>query len=141
MPETPPSLGKLVSAYPIAPAFLQRAAFIAVLAFLFFLGMMFAYYMRQSIGYFLLATAFLLLYLVTMFSLVTQKKSVVRIFENGVTYKKFESRWDEIETVTNSPGKKPQIEIRKRDGESTVLPSTIDGLDQIAAYLKNKVAA
>ncbi len=141
MAETPPNLGRLISTHPIAPAFLQRAAFIAVLAFLFFLGMMFVFYMRQSIGYFLLATAFLLLYLVTMFSLVMQKRSVVKIFENGITYKKFEGRWDEIETVEDSSGQKPRIEIKKRSGESVVLPTTIQGLDQIAAHIKSKITA
>lgn len=140
MSETPSSLGKLISAHPIAPVYLQRAAFIAVLAFMFFLGMMFAFYARQSIGYFLLATAFLLLYLVTMFSLVMQKKSVVRIFENGITFKRFESRWDEIETVTSTPGKNPQIEIRKHGGDTVVLPSTINGLDQITVYINDKLS-
>ena len=45
------------------------AAFIAVLSFLFFLAMMFAYYIRQSMLYFLLATAFLIVYIITMISL------------------------------------------------------------------------
>ncbi len=138
MSEDLKNLGKLISIHPIAPVHLQRAAFIAVLAFLFFLAMMFAYYARQSIGYFLLATAFLLLYLVTMFSLVMQKRSVVRIFENGITFKRFESRWDEIETVMSTPGKNPQIEIRRHGGESIAIPSTIPGLDQISVLLKNK---
>ena len=54
----------------MAPAQLQRAVFIAVLSFLFFLAMMFAYYIRQSALYFLLATAFLIVYLITMVSFV-----------------------------------------------------------------------
>ena len=48
---------------------MQRAAFTAVLSFLFFLGMMFAYYILQSTIYFLLATAFLIVYVLTMISL------------------------------------------------------------------------
>jgi hypothetical protein len=52
----------------IQPAQLQRAVFIAVLSFMFFLAMMFAFYIRQSMLYFLLATAFLILYIVTMIS-------------------------------------------------------------------------
>ena len=52
-----------------SPAQLQRAAFIAVLSFLFFLAMMFTYYLRQSLLYFLLATAFLVVYVITMISL------------------------------------------------------------------------
>jgi len=48
---------------------LQRASFVAVLSFLFFLAMMFAYYTRQSALYFLLATAFLIVYIITMVSI------------------------------------------------------------------------
>lgn len=58
-----------------SPAHLQRAVFIAVLSFLFFLAMMFAYYIRQSALYFLLATAFLIVYLVTMISFVRLRRS------------------------------------------------------------------
>jgi hypothetical protein len=59
---------------PMSPAQLQRAAFVAVLSFLFFLAMMFAYYIRQSALYFLLATAFLLVYIVTMISFVRLRR-------------------------------------------------------------------
>ena len=53
---------------------LQKAVFIAVLSFLFFLAMMFAYYIRQSPLYFLLATAFLIIYLITMISFVRLRR-------------------------------------------------------------------
>ena len=56
------------------PAQAQRAAFIAVLSFLFFLGMMFAFYVRQSLLYFLLATAFLIIYFVTMISIIRLRR-------------------------------------------------------------------
>jgi amino acid transporter len=58
-----------------SPAQLQRAVFIAVLSFLFFLAMMFTYYIRQSALYFLLATAFLLVYIMTMISFVRLRRS------------------------------------------------------------------
>ena len=54
----------------VSPAQVQRSAFIAALSFLFFLGMMFAFYLRQNILYFLLATAFLIVYVITMISFV-----------------------------------------------------------------------
>lgn len=60
---------------PNSPTQLQRAVFIAVLSFLFFLAMMFAYYIRQSALYFLLATAFLFVYIVTMISFVKLRRS------------------------------------------------------------------
>ncbi len=63
----------------MSPSHLQRAVFIAVLSFLFFLAMMFAYYIRQSPLYFLLATAFLIIYIVTMISFVRLRKSQNRL--------------------------------------------------------------
>lgn len=56
------------------PAHVQRAVFIAVLSFMFFLAMMFAFYIRQSVLYFLLATAFLIVYIVTMISFVRMRR-------------------------------------------------------------------
>ncbi|MBK9215175.1 MAG: hypothetical protein IPM59_06190 [Chloracidobacterium sp.] len=58
----------------ISPAHVQRVAFIAVLSFLFFLAMMLAYYLRGSLLYFLLATAFLVVYTFTMISFVRLRK-------------------------------------------------------------------
>jgi hypothetical protein len=59
---------------PIDADQIQRAAFIAILSFLFFLAMMFAFYIRQSMLYFLLATGFLIVYLVTMVSFVRLRR-------------------------------------------------------------------
>jgi len=59
---------------PIPQAQAQRAMFIAVLSFLFFLAMMFAFYIRQSLLYFLLATAFLIVYFVTMVSIIRLRR-------------------------------------------------------------------
>jgi len=59
---------------PLNAAQIQRAAFIAVLSFLFFLAMMLAFYIRQSMLYFLLATGFLIVYLVTMVSFVRLRR-------------------------------------------------------------------
>ena len=64
-PEKPP---------PLTPAHLQRAVFIAVLSFLFFLAMMMMFYLRQSMLYFLLASAFLIVYIVTMISFVRMRR-------------------------------------------------------------------
>ena len=60
----------------MSPARLQRAAFMAVLSFMFFVAMMFAFYIRQSALYFLLATAFLIVYLLTMISFVRLRRGI-----------------------------------------------------------------
>lgn len=63
---------------PVQPAQLQRAVFIAVLSFFFFMAMMLAFYVRQSILYFLLASAFLVVYIVTMVSFVKMRRGSQR---------------------------------------------------------------
>jgi hypothetical protein len=45
-------LGKLKSVYGISPAYLQRAAIVAIVSFVFFLLMLVAFSLRQNIGYF-----------------------------------------------------------------------------------------
>ena len=93
-------LGKLIAVHPISPAHIQRAAFVAVLAFVFFLGSMVLFYLRESILYFLLASAFLVIYLVTMLSWVMQRKNVVQVFEGGFSYKSKRASWNDISDVS-----------------------------------------
>lgn len=140
MPEPSKNLGKLVAVYGIAPAYLQRAVFIVVLSFIFFLAMMFVYYIRQNIGYFLLASAFLVIYLVTLFSWVMQRRSHVELFENGFRYKNRSALWNEVEDVDDGT-------ITIRGGKPFVLPKTLhdrakllDSIRQKAGGLQTRVA-
>ena len=130
---TEQNLGKLESIHAIAPAFLQRAVIVIVLSFIFFLAMMFGFYIRQNIGYFLLSTAFLIVYIFTMFSWVMMRKNIVKIYENGLTYKKFTARWNEIEAVN-------RYEIRKTKGEKIVLSESIQGVEQIIERIKKEIS-
>ena len=45
------------------------------------------YYWRQGLAYFLLASAFLIIYFVTMFSFVMMRRHVVHIYESGFIYR------------------------------------------------------
>lgn len=130
MPETVPNLGKLVGRYAISPVFVQRATFIAVLAFMFFLAMMFAYYIFHGPVYFLLASAFLLVYIVTMFGLLAQKRNVLEIFEHGVSYRKFSSRWEDLEAVEQT--KPNTYQMRKHNGETAILSNSLDRVEEAA---------
>ena len=56
------------------PIALQRAIFVGVLSFMFFLAMMVAYYVRESLLYFLLATAFLIVHILTMISFLRMRR-------------------------------------------------------------------
>lgn len=132
MSQTNKNLGKLVAIHGIAPAYLQRAAFIVVSSFLFFLAMMFAFYIRQSVGYFLLASAFLVLYLLTMFSWVMQRRSVVKIYKNGLSYKNRSVFWNEIESVDDAA-------INIRDEKPIMIPKTIHDFAKLLDTIRQRM--
>lgn len=133
--------GKLESTHGIAPAFLQRAVIVAVLSFLFFMAMMLGFYLRQNIGYFLLASAFLLVYVLTMFGWLMMRKYNVKIYENGITYKKFEAVWSEIENVEMKiAGSKINLKICKKGGETINLSEAIDGIQHIIKRVNERVS-
>ena len=130
MSDSTGNLGRLVAVYGIAPAYLQRAVFIVVLSFMFFLGMMFTYYIRQSAVYFLLATAFLVLYLITMISWFLQRRSVVQVFENGLKYKDRPILWAEISSIDDGGT------ITLANGKPVVIPRSISDLDALLELIR-----
>ena len=97
MPE--PKLGKLVAVHSTSPAFLQRAAIVAALSFLFFLVALIFYLIWPNFLYFVLATGFLIVQIFTMIGWWMQKRIAVSIYSNGVAYRNRDLRWSEIETV------------------------------------------
>ena len=131
MSDSPANLGKLIAIHGIAPAYLQRAVIIVVLSFMFFLAMMFAFYIRQSVGYFLLASAFLVLYLLTMFSWVMQRKSVVEIYEYGFKYKKRSVIWNEILSVDGNT-------VVVETGKPVAIPATIQDVDKLLTLIRQR---
>jgi hypothetical protein len=134
MPDHRNDLGPLVGAYPTSPAYLQRAAIIAGLSFVFFMGTLIIFYTQQSIGYFVLSTAFLVVYIFTLIGWVMQKRNVVAIHENGIAYRKFSSTWDEIKSVTADP--KSGITIVKLNGESTAIGRSMADVGRIAVVIR-----
>jgi len=133
-------LGKIIGVYGIAPAFLQRAVIVAVLSFLFFMITMVMFSMWRNFLYFFLSTAFLIVYLATMFGWLMMRKNVLKIYENGLTYRKFTARWDEIESVeTNEKGAKLNFEIRKKKGEKIALTESILGVEQAVKIIEANV--
>jgi hypothetical protein len=128
-------LGRLVATHPPSPATVQRAVFIAVLAFVFFLAMIFVFYLRQNIVYFLLSTAFLIVYLITMFSFIKQRQNVVEVFENGFRYKKQTALWTEITGVAEDG----TIEIRDR--ESVMIPQSVHNFPALLGTFRSRISA
>ena len=126
------NLGRLTSSHRTSPMFVQRAAIVALVSFSFFLVMLAAFYVRPQIGYFVLATAFLVVDLFTLIGIWMQKRNVVNIHENGIAYKKFRAAWDEIDAV--KADKSGLIITKPR--ESALIPASIEGFDLIVRSLK-----
>ena len=126
------ALGKLIAVHSMSPAHIQRAAFVAVLAFLFFIGSMALFYLRESILYFLLASAFLVIYVITMLSWVIQRKNVVQVFENGFSYKGKQAAWDEISTVRDDGT------VDLKDGKQIAISPAIDHLASLLDLIRSR---
>jgi hypothetical protein len=121
------NLGKPVSIHGVSPAHLQRAAIIAVLSFVFFLAMVAIFSFRRQIGYFILASAFLVVEIFTLVGFFTSRRTVLEIFDNGLRYKKKQYLWDEVESVTpytDGSG----IEVFLKSADKITLPATLHEL-------------
>ena len=134
MPKLRTDLGTLTSVHGTSPATLQRAAIITVLSFFFFLAMLVVFYARQQIVYFVLSTAFLVVYIFTMIGWVMQRRNLVSIHEKGISYRKFNATWDEIKSVRSDA--KTGITLVKNDGESTTIGRTIADFEKIAVTIR-----
>jgi hypothetical protein len=127
-------LGRLISTHGISPVFLQRAAIVATISFLFFMAGLLFFYIQQSIAYFVLSTAFLVVYIFTMVGWVLQKKNIVQVYENGLTYKKFGSLWNDLKSVRSDS--RAGITLVKTDGETITISRTIADVEKIAVAIR-----
>jgi hypothetical protein len=130
-------LGKLETTHEVSPVFLQRAVIVAALSFVFFMAMLFGFYMRQNIGYFLLSTAFLMVYILTMFGWLMMRKNSLKVYENGIVYKKFTARWDEIESIGATD--KKSFEITKINGEKVILSEAIQNIESVIKRINAEI--
>lgn len=145
MSEQTQNLGKLESTHGIAPAYMMRALVVASLSFVFFLAMLVGFYIRQNIGYFLLSTAFLVVYVLTMFGWLAQRRKVLRIYENGFSYKKFAASWDEIDSINVKTAKRPvggaeiNYEVTKIGGDKVILSEVIHDCAKVVARISAEI--
>ena len=131
MPE--PSLGRLIAVHSTSPAFLQRAAIVAALSFLFFLAALIFYLVWQNFLYFILATGFLIVQIFTMVGWWMQKRNSVRLYENGLIHKKVTVFWADVARLRFEP--KAGLRLELADANQLNIPSTTDGLSRIAAHI------
>lgn len=132
------NLGKLVSIHGVSPASLQRAAVVAIVSFVFFFVMLMAFYIRQQIGYFILSSAFLVVNLFTLAGIWMQQRSTLKIYENGLSYKKLRSSWDRIADITETAD--GTVTVSTLDGSTVNIDQAIQGIGQIAAVIRSRIA-
>jgi hypothetical protein len=130
------SLGKLIAVHAVSPVHQQRAAVVAGMSFLFFLAMMFLVYVRGHFGYFLLSTAFLVVFVFTMIGWWMQRRNVVEVFDRGLTFKQFIAMWTQITAVERD--RDGTLRLRKEAKETTTIPKTINALDDLEVYIRSR---
>jgi hypothetical protein len=131
------SLGKLVSVHGTAAQYLQRAAIVAFVSFAFFLAMLVAFYLRQQLGYFVLSSAFLVVYIFAMIGLWVQKRNTVSIHENGIAFKNFAAAWDEIAAIESDPAS--GLKIVRIGGKAVDIPRTISNIAAIEQTVRSHI--
>lgn len=92
-------LGSFECDFSISPLYLARVIFVAALSFVFFLAMLLGFYVREQIGYFILSSAFLVVYLLTMFGWFVLKRQKLKIHELGISYRRAKILWNEITNI------------------------------------------
>lgn len=136
------ALGKIISIHGVQPALVQRAAIVAVLAFIFFLAMLVGFSIRQNLGYFVLSCAFLVVEIFTLMGLFAHRRTILQIFEKGLCYKKECRGWSEIGSITPE---KTGVKIACKDGTEIIIPNTLQHIDYalktISSSINSKTAA
>jgi hypothetical protein len=132
----PTNLGKLISKHPTAPSFIQRAAIVALLSFLFFLAMLITFFARQQVGYLILAAAFLVINIFTMIGFMMQRRNVVRVFENGMSYGNERIDWKSVKSIRSDD--KDGLIIEAADGANLKIPNSIADFKSLASYIRTK---
>ena len=139
MPQSQKDLGRVVSIHGTSPVYLQRGAIVAILSFVFFMSMLVVFYVSQQIIYFILSTAFLIVYIFTLIGWVMQKRNTVSIYENGIGHRSFTAAWDEIQSV--KADETSGIRVEKVDGKTVTIPRTISDFAIIVGTIKSHLSA
>ena len=129
-------LGPVVTEHRIAADQVQKVAIVAPLSFIFFLAMLVAFYLRNSLGYFILSSGFLVVYLFTMFGFFSMKKKVFRFHQNGISFKKMRLPFELISKVHLDS--RVGLVIDSSEGR-LIVPQSISGLTQIATELDRRI--
>ena len=105
---------------------------------MFFLAMMLLVYVRGHFGYFLLSSAFLVVFVFTMIGWWLQRRNVVEAFDRGLIFKRSVLAWDEIADleVTGEGG----LKLTTTDNRTITVPRTLVALDRLEAYVRGRAS-
>ena len=93
--------------------------------------MLIGFLITQKFLFLLLAAAFLIVKLLTLFSLIVQRKNVLSIYENGFVYYGITCRFDEIMSVDG-------FEVSTKSGDKVVFSESIPDMETVITEIKAK---
>jgi hypothetical protein len=126
-----PDLGKLTGVYGLSPAMLQRSIIVIIVSLFFSLAMFVGWLITQKFLLLLLAIAFLVIKLLSLISLIAQRKNVLTLYEQGFIYNKICCRFDDIESVKG-------FEILTKSGGKILLNETINDVGEAIKLIQIK---
>ena len=142
MTEKENELGALQTVYKISPAYLQRAAIVAALSFMFFIAMLIAYSQTQKFGFFIIGTAFLVVEILTLLGWQSLRRNELRVFENGFMFRQENYLWNEIKSI-NVNRAKPKItgEVETKNNKKIVFTDSIHDVENFFKKVESKLQA
>jgi hypothetical protein len=72
-----------------------------------------------------------------MFSLFSIRRSTVRIFENGLEFKKHVLDWNDLESIESDGA----ITVAAKDGRRIFLPTSLADAEALTRHIKFKISA
>lgn len=110
--------------------------FVAALSFAFFLAMLLGFYVREQIGYFILSSAFLVVYLLTMFGWFVLKRQKLQVHELGISYRRSKILWNEITSIEDL-GERSFL-IKGSDGSALQVSDAVSESAKVREMVRRK---
>lgn len=95
--------------------------------------MMFAFYLLKNIIYFILSSAFLILYVIMMFAWLMQRRAAVELYEKGIVIKKRRLRWLDIKAVDENG------EMKLTTGDDLAISTSLYERDLLISHIKANI--
>lgn len=109
---------------------------VAILSFVFFMAMLIAFYIRQHFGYFLLSTAFLIVFIFTMIGWWMQNRNTLYIHDWGIVYRRFSASWTDLKSV--EPAENGLL-LKTSGGETVTIARSTAGFETIKPYIISRL--